>query len=176
MRKRGGMKAQAALEFLTTYGWAFLVVLVMIGALAYFGVLNPSGLLPDKCIFGNGIGACVDYGVNATTMDVIIINNFGKTVTAASFNFSVSGNTGCSVMDYGAYKGQTLVSLFAMGTTMISLFGTGWAEDEQLILRVRCTSGSFTEGRIKETIRMEGTLAGSEYPVYSQGTVSLTVR
>ena len=35
-------KAQAALEFLTTYGWAFIVILIMIGALAYFGVLNPS--------------------------------------------------------------------------------------------------------------------------------------
>ena len=34
-------RGQAALEFLTTYGWAFLVILVMIGALAYFGVLDP---------------------------------------------------------------------------------------------------------------------------------------
>ena len=31
-------RAQAALEFLMTYGWAILVVLVSIGALAYFGV------------------------------------------------------------------------------------------------------------------------------------------
>lgn len=36
------MKGQAALEFLTTYGWAFLVILVMIGALTYFGVLAPA--------------------------------------------------------------------------------------------------------------------------------------
>jgi len=32
-------KGQAALEFLMTYGWAFLVILVMIGALAYFGFI-----------------------------------------------------------------------------------------------------------------------------------------
>ena len=31
-------KSQAALEFLTTYAWAFLVIIIMIGALAYFGV------------------------------------------------------------------------------------------------------------------------------------------
>lgn len=41
-------KAQSALEFLTTYGWAFLVILIMIGALAYFGVLDPNRFLPEE--------------------------------------------------------------------------------------------------------------------------------
>ncbi len=35
-------KSQAALEFLITYGWAFLVILLMIGTLSYFGILSPS--------------------------------------------------------------------------------------------------------------------------------------
>jgi uncharacterized protein (UPF0333 family) len=34
-------KSQAAMEFLMTYGWAIIVVLVAISALAYFGVLSP---------------------------------------------------------------------------------------------------------------------------------------
>ena len=42
-------KGQAALEFLTTYGWAFLIILVMIGALAYFGVLDPSQFISQRC-------------------------------------------------------------------------------------------------------------------------------
>ena len=42
-------KGQAAMEFLMTYGWAILVVLVAIGALAYFGVLDPNRLLPARC-------------------------------------------------------------------------------------------------------------------------------
>ena len=41
-KKRG----QAAMEFLLTYGWAILVVLVVIGALAYMGVLDPAKMLP----------------------------------------------------------------------------------------------------------------------------------
>ncbi len=32
-----------------TYGWAILVVLITIGALAYFGVLNPERFIPDMC-------------------------------------------------------------------------------------------------------------------------------
>ena len=40
-------KSQQAMEFLMTYGWAIIVVLVAIGALAYFGVLNIKNLSPE---------------------------------------------------------------------------------------------------------------------------------
>lgn len=53
-------KAQAAMEFLLTYGWAILIVLVVIAALAYFGVLNPAKLLPGRCMFQVGVD-CEDY-------------------------------------------------------------------------------------------------------------------
>ncbi|MFP4524230.1 MAG: hypothetical protein ACLFO2_02885 [Candidatus Woesearchaeota archaeon] len=58
MAKRG----QAALEFLTTYGWAFLIILVMIGAFAYFDILNPQRLFPGKCQFQVGI-TCDQYKI-----------------------------------------------------------------------------------------------------------------
>lgn len=41
-------KSQQALEFFMTYGWAILVVLIAIGALAYFGVLSPDRFLPKE--------------------------------------------------------------------------------------------------------------------------------
>ena len=77
-------KAQAAMEFLMTYGWAILVVLVVIGALAYFGVLSPKKLLPDKCLFGPGIGTCNDYMATGTTLTLELTNGFGETLTLVS--------------------------------------------------------------------------------------------
>jgi len=41
-------KGQVAMAFFMTYGWAILVVLVAIGALAYFGVLAPKVGSPDN--------------------------------------------------------------------------------------------------------------------------------
>lgn len=88
------IKGQAALEFLTTYGWAFLVILVMIGALAYFGVLNPSKMLPDRCMFSPEI-QCVEskvvgnQGGNGVLM-FRITNNVG---TTASFAFGATDLT-----------------------------------------------------------------------------------
>jgi hypothetical protein len=72
MARRG----QAALEFLTTYGWAFLVVLAMIGALAYFGVLEPTKFLPQRCQFGTELH-CSEFAINDTNADSILfrLNN-----------------------------------------------------------------------------------------------------
>ena len=71
-------KSQAALEFLMTYGWAILVVLVAVGALAYFGVLSPDKFLPSKCVLQPGIG-CVDFKVSGATniISVVLQNSLG---------------------------------------------------------------------------------------------------
>jgi hypothetical protein len=80
-------KGQAALEFLTTYGWAFLVILVMIGALAYFGVLNPSKMLPSRCVFSPEI-QCIESKVignqsNNGILKFRVTNSVGSTATFA---------------------------------------------------------------------------------------------
>jgi len=88
-------KGQAALEFLTTYGWAFLVILVMIGALAYFGVLNPQKYLPEKCIITTGLD-CTDWQITkgATSYArVHITNNLGSTITYINMT-----STSCSTV------------------------------------------------------------------------------
>jgi hypothetical protein len=99
-------KGQAALEFLTTYGWAFLVILVMIGALAYFGVLNPSGLLPARCTFSPEI-SCLEHKVNSNlvanpmdnSLEFRFRNNVGQmadfTFNATELSSDISGTCVC---------------------------------------------------------------------------------
>ena len=83
-------KAQAALEFLTTYGWAFLVILLMIGTLAYFGILSPGKLLPSRCITGPEF-QCLDYqvkdlGAATDELRLRLKNNAGEKVDVTSFS------------------------------------------------------------------------------------------
>jgi len=66
-------KAQAAMEFLMTYGWAILVVLVAIGALAYFGVLSPQQYLPDKCTISTGSGLYCDEFTTSASADTVTV-------------------------------------------------------------------------------------------------------
>jgi|SRR3989344_3496004 len=71
------------MEFLMTYGWAILVVLVAVGALAYFGVLNPSRFLPSNCTIGPGIG-CDDHKVSAATAQILLRNGLGSDLSAVT--------------------------------------------------------------------------------------------
>lgn len=50
-------RGQVALEFLMTYGWAFLIILVVIGAFIYFDVFNIGA--PEMCRFDTGF-TCED--------------------------------------------------------------------------------------------------------------------
>ena len=73
-------KSQAALEFLMTYGWALLIVLVAVGALAYFGVLSPDKFLPAKCLLQSGL-ACLDHKATANSLQFRVQNSLGYDIT-----------------------------------------------------------------------------------------------
>ena len=94
-------RGQAALEFLMTYGWAILVVLVVIGALSYFGVLNPKMLMPEKCTLPSGF-SCEDHLISSNgdgddTIKFKIRNGFGKTMSITKFTTDKdSGGTTCT--------------------------------------------------------------------------------
>jgi hypothetical protein len=94
-------RAQAAMEFLMTYGWAILVVLVVIGALAYFGVLNPQILLPERCELQQGF-YCKDYMIGD--------NNGANLVLPAGDNVTFTFQNG---------RGQ------GMMVTAVTVTGTG---------------------------------------------------
>ncbi len=43
------MKGQAAMEYLMTYGWALVALVVVIAALMATGVFNPSYMVSEEC-------------------------------------------------------------------------------------------------------------------------------
>jgi hypothetical protein len=106
MKKRG----QAAMEFLMTYGWAILVVLIAIGALAYFGVLNPGRFLPSSCTITPGV-SCEDFVVNYVdgTNDAITVtlrNGMGDDLTSATVTIN-EPDTGTAVCTLACSNGCT---------------------------------------------------------------------
>lgn len=52
-----------------TYGWAILVVLAAIGALAYFGVLSPDRFLPSNCTI-QGAFSCDDWKADGSNNQI----------------------------------------------------------------------------------------------------------
>lgn len=81
-------KGQAALEFLTSYGFAFLIIIVVFGAFAYFGILNPYNLLPDYCNTGIEV-SCEDIAVQSGNIKIILKNNLDKAIQISSIEFPI---------------------------------------------------------------------------------------
>jgi len=74
--------AQIAMEFLMTYGWAIIVVLGAISALAYFGAINPKNLLPDRTVFSAPISNVDNAVLDVTghTINIAYQNNKGVNI------------------------------------------------------------------------------------------------
>jgi uncharacterized protein (UPF0333 family) len=109
--KRMDKKGQAAMEFLMTYGWAILVVIAAIAALAYFGVLDPARLLPERCQFPAGMDCIDKASITSTSLTMALRNNLGfpATVSAAT-GTAGKGCTGTASVAVGA-SNSTFVDL-----------------------------------------------------------------
>ena len=112
-------KAQAAMEFLMTYGWAILVVLLAIAALAYFGVLNPGKYLPSSCTFPQGLG-CVESMVDSTTNNVTLVIQNGMGQNLKSLNISIGGDcNGWTEGDGTLTDGEKEIFNINCGSTLV---------------------------------------------------------
>lgn len=152
-------RGQAALEFLTTYGWAFLVILVMIGALAYFGVINPNKFLPERCTFQQEL-TCKDYQVLDT----------------GSVKFYVTNNLGTGIAE------MTLQAKQVDGTTFkdCTPSGTGAKMGAGESLGFSCSIDSATlpstGDKTKFTIKGTYKIVGGQYNRSIQGEIFATVQ
>ncbi|MGE0792893.1 MAG: hypothetical protein AB7V77_01790 [Candidatus Woesearchaeota archaeon] len=73
-------KGQAAMEFLTTYGWAFLIIIVAVAGLFYFGVFDTSKYKEISASFDADLQAGTSFAVldNGIFMVQLKNNNMKK--------------------------------------------------------------------------------------------------
>lgn len=76
-------KGQASLEYLSTYAWAFMVLLLFAGILVYFNFFNVERFAGQYCSFGSNF-YCKDYSIHGNSsnynMTILLENNMNKDV------------------------------------------------------------------------------------------------
>ena len=109
-------KGQAAMEFLMTYGWAILVVLAAIAALAYFGVLSPGNLVPERTTFQAPIASLDSAELDASdgTVEIAMRNNVGVPI-----NLTGTATGDCTAADVTATIGEEEVTHIQNGQTFL---------------------------------------------------------
>lgn len=80
------MKNQISIEYLSTFGWILLVVLVTILTLSYFGVFDISNQIPKKCNFGEQIDCNNQFIDSNGNFVVSLTSRFNKQIEIKSFD------------------------------------------------------------------------------------------
>ncbi|MCL5239467.1 MAG: hypothetical protein M1286_03285 [Candidatus Marsarchaeota archaeon] len=55
-------RSQSAIEYLVTYGWAILAVVIVLAALYSLNIFNPGSVLPSQCILPAGL-SCTSVSI-----------------------------------------------------------------------------------------------------------------
>ena len=55
-------KLQSAMEYLMTYGWAILIIVVALGAIFSLNLFSPGTFVNNQCVLPNGF-ACISYSI-----------------------------------------------------------------------------------------------------------------
>jgi energy-converting hydrogenase Eha subunit A len=86
------MKGQAAMEYLMTYGWAILIVIIVAAALWALGVFNPATWQQASATGFAGFQVPTGgWVVNSTGVHVLLKNTLGATVAVTAINATVNG-------------------------------------------------------------------------------------
>ena len=153
-------KSQAALEFLTTYAWAFLGIMVTIGALYYFGVFNFSKFLKQECIFPQQF-ECVAFSFVGEQVRFRLVNNAGETINIKGYTISNDLPTPLSCTNHSTFTGWLAGEERDFTFTLCS--GGGFIQNERTEAEISitycapattgCTTGSSVDHTITGKIK-----------------------
>jgi hypothetical protein len=106
-----GKRSQSALEYMMTYGWAILIIVIVAVILYSMGIFNPSSSITTTITGFQSLGvtqaACIN-SVNNQILELYVTNNVGYPINLTKIN--VTGNNGVTVtQDIGSllYAGHS---------------------------------------------------------------------
>jgi len=96
--RKASAKAQSAMEYLMTYGWAILIVAVVLGALYSLGVFNGAAFLGTSCIAASGF-YCTNPTLSTGGVLTVTIGQATGTTFKNAYLYFVPSGTNFSASD-----------------------------------------------------------------------------
>ena len=115
------LRAQSAMEYLMTYGWAILIIAVVLGALFSLGVFNSSSLMGTTCIPLSGY-YCANPVLTGNVLTLTIGQATGTSYSGVTAYIVPSGSTLSSSDPSNSIgtlnSGQTVTVTFSSTSTV----------------------------------------------------------
>ncbi|MGA3020542.1 MAG: hypothetical protein ABSD68_01165 [Candidatus Micrarchaeales archaeon] len=133
MRKLRSKKAQSAMEYLMTYGWAILIIAVVLGALFSLGVFSGASVLGTACVAGPGFlcsGLIYTHGTG--NLAVTIGQSTGTNWAVSNIILAIQGNAlstngGPIVPPIQVTSGATMLPITSGQSIPVTFAGVGAA-------------------------------------------------
>ena len=132
-------KSQSAVEFITTYSWALVVMAIMISAIAYFGVLKPQRIFPERCIFNLAFGCQTQSIKSDGTVRLRLKNGVGHLVNVIQANLAdeAGKSFGCALSE--APTSWRIDEIRELKWTGCDLASVGFSEGEKAKVLINMT-------------------------------------
>ena len=164
-------KGQAAMEFLMTYGWAILIVVIAVAALAAFGVFNPQRFAQERCVGESTKFACASNTIaielleTGSSLQLDLRNGAGETVII----------TGVSPRDSGGSCGTIGNNWAAIrGGEVLDFTNDTLRPNDRFILAVNCSASMNPDGVFDDQFTITYNIEGGVTGV--RGTVDAVVK
>lgn len=138
-------RSQASIEYLSTYAFAFIAIVTAIGALYYFGFLDFSRYLPQKCVFPSQF-RCLDFSLNTGEVRIKLDNNLGENICIKTEKIKMTNDAipsiSCSFVSSGHPQGSCAANEFEWASTKEKDFvfkpcsGGAYISNERIELKV----------------------------------------
>jgi len=132
-------RGQAAMEFLMTYGWAIIAVVIIISVLAYFGVFTPGKYATGAAVVSNPFYANA-WNIQETGITLEIKNNGKENYAIQNINIKKCGIKKsaitinpeklktifipCNLSSYRTFRGEIIITYRKPGS-LVNLTSTG---------------------------------------------------
>lgn len=110
-------KGQVVMEYIHTYGWILLVVMVISGVVLYYNMSRPQYLVPVECSFLSGI-ECLDAVVDETLLSIELVNGLGFAISNMTLTLNGTCNSTANTSDINPYGNPNVLQVNQQATVV----------------------------------------------------------
>ncbi|MFH1473946.1 MAG: hypothetical protein ABIE55_03565 [Candidatus Aenigmatarchaeota archaeon] len=153
------MKGQTAIEYLMTYGWAILIILIVAGVLAWYGFFNPAASMPATKTGFSQLDVISPWDLSsADVLRFELENRVGQTINITDITVDEGTTLPASPTACTGFTPGTVAAGGRSGLQTLTCAGANTGstgENYNVYLIVTYTAGSLTG------LKSTGTLSGS---------------
>ncbi|MBI4175870.1 MAG: hypothetical protein HY518_01590 [Candidatus Aenigmarchaeota archaeon] len=163
--KTGRKSGQSAMEYLMTYGWAILIIIIVAAALFALGVFNPATFTGKRATGFPNVGLPTDWQYAGDDFNITLKNSLGSPINISDVT-AVTSTSNCGTVDSinttGPFPPPLPLNLI-VGSGQTATFGFG----------DNCPSLSAGTA-YSLTVTVSYIQQGGTFPITDRGTVTGT--